>query len=113
MRSSSEAMSSTQEVRTGPSKCHPVIPPCQWPFANHFRCRDDTREVVGLFMCKGFMRPEENHQLAVPLEKARRLSPQVQRLLGYGISPPAVGFYRYKDPMQVLFDVNDEETVQL
>lgn len=73
----------------------------------------DIREVVGLFMCKGFMRPEENHWLAVPPEEAKRLSPQVQRLLGYGISPPAVGFYRYKDPMQILFNVEDDETVQL
>ncbi|KAL6242557.1 hypothetical protein RBB50_010697 [Rhinocladiella similis] len=77
------------------------------------KTRDEIREVVGLFMCKGFMRPEENHWLAVPPPVAKKLSPQVQRLLGYGISPPAVGFYRYKDPMQVLFGVEDEETVRL
>jgi ectoine hydroxylase-related dioxygenase (phytanoyl-CoA dioxygenase family) len=75
--------------------------------------RDDVREVVGLFMCKSYLRPEENHTLAVPPEQARRFSPQVQRLLGYGISQPAVGFYKYKDPMQVLFGVEDEETVRL
>ena len=85
----------------------------QGPTTDHQQCRDEIREVVGLFMCKGFMRPEENHWLAVPPEKAKRLSPQVQRLLGYGISPPAVGFYKYKDPMQVLFDVEDGETVHL
>lgn len=77
------------------------------------RHRDDVREVVGLFMCKSYLRPEENHTLEVPPEQARRFTPQVQRLLGYGISQPAVGFYKYKDPMQVLFGVEDEETVRL
>ncbi|KIW89226.1 uncharacterized protein Z519_10079 [Cladophialophora bantiana CBS 173.52] len=77
------------------------------------KTKDEIREIVGLFMCKGFLRPEENHTLAVPPEQARKLSPQVQRLLGYGISQPAVGFYKYKDPMQILFGVEDDETVHL
>ena len=48
----------------------------------------------------------------VPPEKAKRLSPQAQRLLGYGICPPTLGFYEYQDPMRVLFGVEDEETVE-
>lgn len=64
-------------------------------------------------MCKGYLRPEENFILGVPPEKAKRLSPQAQRLLGYGISQPAVGFYKYDDPMYVLFGIEDEETVRL
>jgi hypothetical protein len=47
----------------------------------------------------------------VPVEKARNMSVQVQRLLGYGISPPGMGFYRYQDPMRVLYGVEDEEIV--
>ena len=49
----------------------------------------------------------------VPVEKARGMSTQVKRLLGYGISPPATGFYQYQDPMRALFGVEDEETVEL
>ncbi len=51
--------------------------------------------------------------LEVPPEKARRFSPQVQRLLGYGVSLPSLGFYKYQDPMRVLFGVEDEETIEM
>lgn len=66
-----------------------------------------------MFMVKGMYRPAENQMLAVPLERARKLTSQVQRLLGYGISAPSVGFYKYQDPMRVLFGVEDEETVNM
>lgn len=49
----------------------------------------------------------------VPPEKAKRLSPQAQRLLGYGICRPSLGFVEYQDPMRVLFGVEDEETVDM
>jgi len=75
--------------------------------------RDEVRENVGLFFTKGFYRQSENQYLMVPPEKARPLSNQVKRLLGYGISPPGNGFYQYQDPMRVLFGVEDEETVDL
>ncbi|KAJ5999788.1 hypothetical protein N7481_000197 [Penicillium waksmanii] len=74
---------------------------------------DQIREVIGMFMVKGMYRPAENQMLAVPPEMAKRFSPQVQRLLGYGISAPSVGFYKYQDPMRVLFGVEDEETVDM
>ncbi|KAG4437909.1 hypothetical protein IFR05_006628 [Cadophora sp. M221] len=74
---------------------------------------DQARETVGIFLCKGFYRQAENQYLMVPPEKAKRLSPQVQRLLGYGISLPSVGFMNYQDPMRVLFGVEDDETVDM
>jgi ectoine hydroxylase-related dioxygenase (phytanoyl-CoA dioxygenase family) len=74
---------------------------------------DEARETVGLFFTKGFYRQAENQYLMVPVEKAREMSTQVKRLLGYGISPPGVGFYEYQDPMRVLYGVEDEETVEL
>ncbi|KAF3019221.1 hypothetical protein E8E14_000169 [Neopestalotiopsis sp. 37M] len=74
---------------------------------------NELREVVGVFMNKGWIRPAENQTLAAPPEVAKRFTPQVQRLLGYGISFPGVGFYQYKDPMQVLFNVVDEETAKM
>ena len=76
--------------------------------------RDDARETVGVFLCKGMLRQEENSYLEIPpeLAKARGLSPQLLRLLGYGICPPALGYYQYQDPMKVIFGVNDRETIQ-
>lgn len=58
-------------------------------------------------------RQAENQYLMVPPETAKNMTPQVQRLLGYGISLPACGFYKYQDPMRVLFGVEDEETVDM
>jgi len=75
--------------------------------------KDQSRETVGIFLCKPIYRPAENQILMVPPEKAKRLSPQAQRLLGYGICRPALGFMEYQDPMRVLFGVEDEETVDM
>lgn len=73
--------------------------------------RDKARETVGIFMCKGTLRQEENQYLMVPPQVAERLSPQALRLLGYGMCPPALGFYQYQDPMLAIFGVDDEEIV--
>lgn len=75
--------------------------------------RDDYRETVGIFLCKPTLRPAENQFLMVPLEKVRKMKPQAQRLLGYGVMEPGVGFMNYQDPMRVLFGVEDEETINM
>lgn len=66
-------------------------------------------------MCKGYLKPEENHQLEIPVEvaKEKNFSPQVLRLLNYGISQPALGLYKYKDPMSVIFGIKDAEVADL
>ncbi|KAG8168133.1 hypothetical protein KVR01_003822 [Diaporthe batatas] len=73
--------------------------------------KDEYRETVGIFLCQPTLRPAENQFLMVPLEKVRKMRPQAQRLLGYGLCEPGVGFMKYQDPMRVLFGVEDEETV--
>jgi ectoine hydroxylase-related dioxygenase (phytanoyl-CoA dioxygenase family) len=45
---------------------------------------DSVRETVGMFLTKGFLRQSENQYLMVPVEKARGMSTEVKRLLGYG-----------------------------
>ena len=82
---------------------------------HHSDCwdRDQARETIGIFLCKPYYRPAENQFLMVPPEKAKRLPPQAQRLLGYGICRPSLGFMDYQDPMRVLFGVEDEETVDM
>ncbi|KAM5352816.1 hypothetical protein ACJ41O_005538 [Fusarium nematophilum] len=75
--------------------------------------KDESRETVGIFLCKPTLRPAENQFLMVPLERVRKMKPQAQRLLGYGLCEPGVGFMNYQDPMRVLFGVEDEETVNM
>ncbi|KPM40543.1 hypothetical protein AK830_g6020 [Neonectria ditissima] len=78
------------------------------------KTRNEARETIGVFMCKGTLRQEENQYLELPPEvaKTRNFSPELLRLLGYGICPPALGFYKYKDPMEAIFGVVDDETVR-
>lgn len=102
------------EAATSPSKlkCHFDISDRD-ELTDRASCRDERRETVGIFLCKPIYRQAENQYLMVPPEKAKRLSPQAQRLLGYGICRPALGFVDYQDPMRVLFGVEDEETVDM
>jgi ectoine hydroxylase-related dioxygenase (phytanoyl-CoA dioxygenase family) len=86
---------------------------CSVELAADNASRDQARETVGIFLCKAHYRAAENQFLMVPPEKAKRLPPQAQRLLGYGIARPSVGFVEYQDPMRYLFGVEDEETVDM
>lgn len=65
-------------------------------------------------MCKGTLRQEENQYLELPPEvaKERNFSPQLLRLLGYGICAPALGLYKYKDPMESMFGIIDKDTIR-
>jgi len=76
---------------------------------------DESRETVGIFLCKGMARQAENQYLMVPpeLAKKRKLSPAALRILGYGISLPSLGFKDYQDPMISVFGIDDAETVHM
>jgi ectoine hydroxylase-related dioxygenase (phytanoyl-CoA dioxygenase family) len=50
----------------------------------------------------GWLRPQENHCLAVPREIASQLQPRLQELLGYNIYPPFVGYVDGSHPRKVL-----------
>jgi ectoine hydroxylase-related dioxygenase (phytanoyl-CoA dioxygenase family) len=50
----------------------------------------------------GWLRPQENHCLAVPRDIARRLPERLQELLGYNIYPPFVGYVDGRHPRRVL-----------
>jgi hypothetical protein len=50
----------------------------------------------------GWLRPQENHCLAVPREIARALPERLQELLGYNIYPPFVGYVDGRHPRKVL-----------
>jgi ectoine hydroxylase-related dioxygenase (phytanoyl-CoA dioxygenase family) len=50
----------------------------------------------------GWLRPQENHVLAVPREIVRGLPPRLQELLGYNIHPPFVGYVDGRHPRRAL-----------
>ena len=50
----------------------------------------------------GWLRPQENHVLAVPREVVRGLPQRLQELLGYNIHPPFVGYVDGRHPRRVL-----------
>src|ERR1700722_17723238 len=50
----------------------------------------------------GWLRPQENHCLAVPRDVARSLPERLQELLGYNIYPPFVGYVDGSHPRRVL-----------
>ena len=50
----------------------------------------------------GWLRPQENHCLAVPRDIARELPERLQELLGYNIYPPFVGYVDGRHPRRVL-----------
>lgn len=103
-----------QEAQTSPSTSPPLALHCDYDTNRYSLSRDDARETIGVFMCKGTLRQEENQYLELPPEvaKAQGFSPQLLRLLGYGLCPPALGLYKYKDPMEEIFNVLDAETIR-
>jgi ectoine hydroxylase-related dioxygenase (phytanoyl-CoA dioxygenase family) len=69
--------------------------------ANH---TDRPRLGVVLHYAVGWLRPVENHVLAVPPTVARALSPRLQELLGYNIYPPFIGYVDGRHPAKLLTD---------
>ena len=65
---------------------------------------DRPRLGVILEYAAAWLRPQENHLLAVPRETARQLSPRLQELLGYNIYPPFVGYVDGRHPRRSLED---------
>jgi ectoine hydroxylase-related dioxygenase (phytanoyl-CoA dioxygenase family) len=63
---------------------------------------DRPRLGVILEYVVSWLRPQENHCLAVPRSVARTLAPRLQELLGYNVFPPFVGYVDGAHPRKVL-----------
>ncbi len=63
---------------------------------------DRPRLGVILEYVVGWLRPQENHCLAVPRAVARTLPARLQELLGYNIHPPFLGYVDGAHPRKVL-----------
>jgi ectoine hydroxylase-related dioxygenase (phytanoyl-CoA dioxygenase family) len=59
---------------------------------------------VILEYASAWLRPQENHCLAVPRDVVRQLPERLQELLGYNIYPPFVGYVDGAHPRKVLRD---------
>jgi ectoine hydroxylase-related dioxygenase (phytanoyl-CoA dioxygenase family) len=67
--------------------------------ANH---TDQPRLGVVLHYSASWLRPVENHVLAVPQAVVRTLPDRLQELLGYNIRPPFIGYVDGRHPKKVL-----------
>ena len=63
---------------------------------------DRPRLGVILEYVSSWLRPQENHVLAVPHDVAAKLPKRLQELLGYNIYPPFVGYVDGHHPRRVL-----------
>lgn len=63
---------------------------------------DRPRLGVILEYVASWLRPQENHLLAVPPELVATLAPELQELLGYNVHPPFLGYVDGRHPRRVL-----------
>jgi ectoine hydroxylase-related dioxygenase (phytanoyl-CoA dioxygenase family) len=63
---------------------------------------DAPRLGVVLHFCASWLRPGENHVLAVPPGQAAGLPPRLQELLGYNVHPPFIGYVDGRHPRKTL-----------
>ncbi|KAK2804524.1 hypothetical protein FQN50_006599 [Emmonsiellopsis sp. PD_5] len=70
---------------------------------------NERRIVHGFFFCRGYYRHEENAYLANTTEDVLSWSPEVQRIMGYQLSSPNIGFVDFKGPIQYLQGVELDE----
>lgn len=66
-----------------------------------------SRMCVTAQYCAPWCRPQENFSLSVSRERVARSSEHVQRLLGYSIHPPFMGFVRGMHPKRLLEPFTD------
>ncbi len=57
---------------------------------------------VALHYVLGWLRQEENQLLTMSMEEACELPEQIQRLMGYSLGAPSLGFVDHMDPFEKL-----------
>ena len=72
---------------------------------------DRTRLGVVLHYATAWLRPVENHVLAVPPQIASALPARLQELLGYNIYPPFIGYVDGRHPRKLLQDASATATL--
>jgi ectoine hydroxylase-related dioxygenase (phytanoyl-CoA dioxygenase family) len=68
----------------------------------------DRRVGIAMNYCAGYIRQQENQQLGIPRELARRFPPRLRELVGYGIYNGLIGHIDKQDPAKLLLDADAE-----
>jgi ectoine hydroxylase-related dioxygenase (phytanoyl-CoA dioxygenase family) len=72
--------------------------------------RSERRRVgIAMNYCAGYIRQQENQQLGIPREIARRFEPRLQRLVGYGVYNQLLGHIDKRDPVELLSEGGSEQ----
>jgi ectoine hydroxylase-related dioxygenase (phytanoyl-CoA dioxygenase family) len=72
---------------------------------------DAVRVGIAMNYCAGWVRQQENQQLGIPREIARRFSPRLRELVGYAVYRGLIGHIDKRSPVELLGDAGDLETV--
>lgn len=72
--------------------------------------RSDGRRVgIAMNYCAGYVRQQENQQLGIPRDVARRFPDRLRRLVGYSVYNGLIGHIDKHDPIELL-DADDATT---
>jgi ectoine hydroxylase-related dioxygenase (phytanoyl-CoA dioxygenase family) len=68
---------------------------------------------VGIAMnyCAGWIRQQENQQLGIPREIAKRFSPRLRELVGYGVYNGLIGHIDKRSPVDLLGEDGEQQMV--
>jgi ectoine hydroxylase-related dioxygenase (phytanoyl-CoA dioxygenase family) len=69
---------------------------------------DKRRVGMAMNYCAGFLRQQENQQLGIPLETARRFPRRLQELVGYSIYSGLIGHIDKQHPGKLLLGAEDD-----
>jgi len=72
---------------------------------------DAVRVGIAMNYCAGWVRQQENQQLGIPREVARRFSPRLRELVGYGVYRGLIGHIDKRSPVELLGDSGELEIV--
>jgi ectoine hydroxylase-related dioxygenase (phytanoyl-CoA dioxygenase family) len=74
--------------------------------------RTDRRRVgIAMNYCAGWIRQQENQQLGIPREVARRFAPRLRELVGYGVYNGLIGHIDKQSPAKLLDDAGDHRMI--
>jgi ectoine hydroxylase-related dioxygenase (phytanoyl-CoA dioxygenase family) len=65
---------------------------------------DAVRVGIAMNYCAGWIRQQENQQLGIPRDVARRFAPRLRELVGYGVYRGLIGHIDKRSPVELLGD---------
>jgi ectoine hydroxylase-related dioxygenase (phytanoyl-CoA dioxygenase family) len=72
---------------------------------------DGVRVGIAMNYCAGWIRQQENQQLGIPRDVARRFSPRLRELVGYGVYRGLIGHIDKHSPVELLGEAGDLRSI--